>query len=55
MPTLFQGPKLREFIETKIEYWMGLEIKRTLARGVPACEAPCLLVRSVRLYKALAK
>lgn len=30
----FQGTKLREFIETKIEYWMGLEINREKTRVI---------------------
>jgi RNA-directed DNA polymerase len=30
----YQGPQLREFIETKIETWMGLEINREKTRVV---------------------
>lgn len=30
----YQGPKLREFIETKLENWMGLEINREKTRVI---------------------
>ncbi len=30
----YQGPKLREFIETKLEHWMGLEINREKTRVI---------------------